>query len=72
MSVQSSFGKRYTGGMKTKTKWWVYVETGECVRARTVEGAIELLQPYYRGFKLTAENVVPEEFVPPASVQSHP
>ena len=47
--------------MKTKTKWWVYVETGECVRARTVEGAIELLQPRYRGCELTPANVVTEE-----------
>lgn len=51
--------------MKTKTKWWVYVESGECVRARTVEGAIELLQPRYRGHTLTPENVVLEEMVPP-------
>ncbi len=51
--------------MRSKTKWWVYVETGECVRARTAEGAIELLQPFYRGHKLTPENVVQEEDVPP-------
>ena len=47
--------------MKTAKKWWVYVETGECVQTRTVEGAIELLQPFYHGIKLTPENVVPEE-----------
>lgn len=51
--------------MRTTKKWWVYVETGECVFTRTVEGAIELLQPRYRGHKLTPENVVPEEEVPP-------
>jgi hypothetical protein len=47
--------------MKTTKKWWVYVETGECAQTRTVEGAIELLQPFYPGIKLTPENVVPEE-----------
>ena len=51
--------------MRTTKKWWVYVETGEAVFTRTVEGAIELLQPRYRGHKLTPENVVPEEEVPP-------
>jgi hypothetical protein len=56
--------------MRTTKKWWVYVETGEAVFTRTVEGAIELLQPRYRGHKLTPENVVPEEEVPP--VESKP
>jgi hypothetical protein len=56
--------------MRTTKKWWVYVDSGECVFTRTVEGAIELLQPRYRGYKLTPENVVPEEEVPP--VESKP
>lgn len=47
--------------MKTKWQTWVYVDSGECVTARTVEGAIELLQPRYRGCSLTPENVVPED-----------
>lgn len=51
--------------MKTTKRWWVYVETGECVFTRTVDGAIELLQPRYRGVKLTPENVVLEEELPP-------
>ena len=46
--------------MKTKRQTWVYVDSGECVEARTVEGAIELLRPFYRGYQLTPENVVPE------------
>ena len=56
--------------MKSKTKWWVYAETGECVRARTVEGAIELLQRFYRGHVLTPENVVLEEDLPPIATES--
>jgi hypothetical protein len=39
----------------------VYVDSGECVEARSVEGAIELLQPRYRGCELTPANVVTEE-----------
>lgn len=56
----------YTGTMRTTKRWWVYVDSGECVQTRTVEGAIELLQPRYRGHKLTPENVVLEEELPPA------
>jgi hypothetical protein len=47
--------------MKTTKRTWVYVESGECVEARSVEGAIELLQPWYRGCELTPANVVTEE-----------
>jgi len=47
--------------MKTTKRTWVYVDSGECVEARTVEGAIELLQPRYRGCELTPANVVTEE-----------
>jgi hypothetical protein len=39
---------------------WVYVDSGECVDAATVEEAIGLLQSRYRSQKLTVENVVPE------------
>jgi hypothetical protein len=39
---------------------WVYVDSGECVDAVTVEEAIVLLQRYYRGCSLTPDNVVPE------------
>jgi hypothetical protein len=47
--------------MKTTKRTWVYVPSGECVEARTVEGAIELLRPFYRGYELTPANVVTEE-----------
>jgi hypothetical protein len=40
---------------------WVYVDSGECVEARTVEEAIERLQPFYRGHELTPANVVTED-----------
>ncbi len=39
---------------------WVYVESGECVDAVTVEEAIAVLQPRYRGHTLSRENVMPE------------
>jgi hypothetical protein len=47
--------------MKTTKRTWVYVDSGECVEARSVEGAIELLQPRYRECELTPANVVTEE-----------
>lgn len=47
--------------MKTTKRTWVYVPSGECVTARTVEGAIELLRPFYRGEEVSPANVVTEE-----------
>jgi hypothetical protein len=44
-----------------KSKWWVYVESGETVFTQTVDEAIARLQPFYRGYKLTTENVVAED-----------
>lgn len=43
--------------MKT---WWVYVASGECVDAPSVEEAITILSPRYRGETLTSDNVVEE------------
>ena len=39
---------------------WVYVDSGECVDAVTVDEAIAILQPRYRGHELNTGNVVPE------------
>jgi len=36
------------------------VDSGECVDTVTVEEAIKILAPRYRGYHLTPENVVPE------------
>jgi len=47
-----------------KKKWFVYIETGECIQARTVEEAIDRLQPFYKGEDLNERNVLPEEEVP--------
>ena len=43
-----------------KKTCWVYVDSGECVDAVTVEEAIAVLAPRYRGHVLDATNVVPE------------
>lgn len=43
-----------------KKQCWVYVDSGECVDAVTVEDAIAILRPRYRGHELTPDNVLPE------------
>lgn len=48
-----------------KSKWWVYVITGETVFVSTVGEAIARLQPTYRGVTLSPENVVAEDELPP-------
>ena len=47
-----------------KKKWFVYVDTGECVEAPSLEAAIDRLQPFYPGEDLNERNVLPEEEVP--------
>lgn len=39
---------------------WVYVESGECVDAVTVEEAIAKLRQWYPEDQLSRENVMPE------------
>ena len=45
---------------KNEVPCWVYVDSGECVEAATVEEAIAVLRPRYPGYKLTMDNVVTE------------
>lgn len=42
-------------------EWFVYIPSGECVRAINVHRAIDMLKPFYRGHHVTTANVVLEE-----------
>jgi hypothetical protein len=43
-----------------KTRWYVYVETGEAVEAISTKEAIQRLQGWYPHQKLSPQNVLPE------------
>lgn len=65
--MQSGLGAVYTGIMRNTrkvheaaTEWYVFVPTGECVRAFNKTKAIESLQMFNRAFSVNDGNVLLE------------